>query len=326
MGNELVEQNEQALVVNKSKSADDILAERAVILDVMKRCMKKGHDYGIIPGCKLPSLFKPGAEKILSAFRIAVSDPIVDDISTEDERRYRVTIRAISHSGIFLGAAVGECSSSEDKYKWKKAVCNEEWEETPENMRREKWKNGKNGSYKAKQIRTCIADVSNTVLSMACKRPTVAVTRMITSASDLFTQDIETLEDLINIGGDPDNNGNDVPKSTKPQTEAPKAKTEDKPGPTDNSNTIPSISGMVVKIEPHNYRSGKVKTDYTITNDEGEKLVISIWKKPDTSIELDSFVMALDITTSVYNGVTQYTAKNIGINETEPDVEFPDKK
>jgi hypothetical protein len=185
----------------------------------MEKCMEKDKDYGIIPGCGKPSLWKAGAEKIRARFGIVIEDPITEDLSTEDERRFRVTIRA-THGGILIGAHSAECSSSEDKYKWKKAVCNAEWDETPENMRREKWKAGYQGKdpYKVKQIRTKIADVSNTILAMAIKRGSVGVTLQVTAASDIFTLDIENLEDLINNGDDPD----EKHQEPKPESEGKK--------------------------------------------------------------------------------------------------------
>ena len=312
MSGELAEIGQGVMV----RSAEDILSQRAVILNVMKKCMKEGQDYGIIPGCKLPSLYKPGAEKILSVFRIAVDEPKVEDLSTEDERRYRATVRLISCTGVFLGATVGECSSNEDKYKWKKAVCEEEWNETPENMRREKWKPGKNGTvYKVKQIRTQIADVSNTVLSMAIKRAMVADTRQVTGTSDLFTNEIESLEDLINNGGDPEEKHTEP----KPTTEAPKTVDEVKKAAEATpalapENKIPLIEGKVTKIEPHKYKSGKFKTDYSLDCGDNGLVVIAEWKEPNKAIVVGGTVKAVNVTMGKYKDETTYTAESIGVD------------
>jgi len=312
MAGELAEIGQGVMV----RSAEDILSQRAVILNVMKKCMKDGQDYGIIPGCKLPSLYKPGAEKILSVFRIAVDEPKVEDLSTEDERRYRATVRLISCTGVFLGATVGECSSNEDKYKWKKAVCEEEWNETPENMRREKWKPGKNGTaYKVSQIRTQIADVSNTVLSMAIKRAMVADTRQVTGTSDLFTNEIESLEDLINNGGDPEEKHTEP----KPTTEAPKTVDEVKkaakatPAPAPE-NKISLIEGKVTKIEPYKYKSGKFKTDYSLDCGDNGLVVIAEWKEPNKAIVVGGTVKAVNVTMGKYKDETTYTAESIGVD------------
>jgi hypothetical protein len=176
-------------------TARDIRANVNLIQEVMKGVMKDGTHFGIIPGCPKPSLWKPGAEKLLSTFRLGVASD-VEDLSTPDEVRYRVKCRATSPSGLFLGEGLGEASSSEEKYKWRKPVCDAEYNETPEDRRREKWTKGGGNPYKQKQIRTQPADVANTILKMAHKRGLVAVTLLATAASDIFTQDIEDMDDV----------------------------------------------------------------------------------------------------------------------------------
>ena len=190
------------------------------IQEVMKAVMKQDVHFGIIQGCKKPSLYKPGAEKLNQAFRIT-DDPRIDDLSSEDEIRYRVTSRAISiPTGKLLATGLGECSSLEEKYKWRSAVCGEEWEETPEERRREKWFRGKNGgkNYKVKQVRTNRADVANTILKMADKRAYVAATLKATAASDLFTQDIEEMQpEMVETIGEEQQ----VPVAAKPLPSMP---------------------------------------------------------------------------------------------------------
>lgn len=176
----------------KPQTAMDIRAHVNLIQEVMQAVMKKDTHYGIIPGCKKPSLWKPGAEVLFTTFHISV-DQVVDDLSTPDEARFRVTARATSHGGIHLGSAVGEASSDEEKYKWREIICQEEYDATPENRRRDKWKNGRQGPYMVQQLRTNIADCRNTVVKMAAKRASVALALQVTAASDIFTQDIQDL-------------------------------------------------------------------------------------------------------------------------------------
>lgn len=174
----------------RTQTAVEIRAQVNLIQEVMRAVMKENTHYGIIPGCKKPSLWKPGAEVLFATFRISV-DPAVEDLSTEDEARFRVIARATSNSGQPLGSALGEASSDEEKYKWREIVCAEEWNATPEDRRRTKWRRGKTSAYSVQQIRTDVADVRNTVLKMAAKRATVALALQVTAASDIFTQDIE---------------------------------------------------------------------------------------------------------------------------------------
>lgn len=176
---------------NAIQSAAEIRAQVNRIQEVMTAVMKKDTHFGVIPGTQKPTLYKAGSEVLLSTFRIAV-EPEVEDLSTSDEVRYRV--RAIGRhqtSGIVMGSGLGECSSNEEKYRWRRAVCDQEFDETPEDRRREKWFRGRDEPYKQKQIRTVPADVANTVLKMAKKRAQIDMTLTALAASDIFTQDVE---------------------------------------------------------------------------------------------------------------------------------------
>lgn len=178
---------------SRALTAADVRQHVNLIQQVMQGVMKKDTHYGVIPGCKQPSLYKAGAEVLLTTFRIAVV-PEVDDLSTPDEIRYRVRAKGIHQgTGIVVGVGIGECSTSEDKYKWRKAVCDEEFENTPENRRRIKY----GRDYKVKQVRTEPADLANTALKMAKKRAQIDLTLTSTGASDIFTQDIEDLPEEL---------------------------------------------------------------------------------------------------------------------------------
>jgi peroxiredoxin family protein len=100
-------------------------------------------------------------------------------------------------SGQFVGAGVGECSSQEDKYAWRAALCDDEYDDTPENRRRVKYSKYQGKVEKKKQVRTNPADVANTILKMAKKRAQVDAVITCTAASDIFTQDIEDLPEEV---------------------------------------------------------------------------------------------------------------------------------
>ena len=183
---DLIVHGQQALTV------DEMKAQVNRIQAMQKHVMKEGEHYGKIPGCgDKKTLLKAGAEKILSTFGIAV-DPDVIDLSTADEKFYRVKCN-LYVGGVLIGAGVGECSSSEEKYKWKKPACTQEYEATDDSRKRMKWFKGWNGAkpYEGQQIRTEPADVGNTVLKMAKKRAMIDGTLTATAASDIFAQDLE---------------------------------------------------------------------------------------------------------------------------------------
>lgn len=184
----------QLRVVDKPLTALDIQAQVNTIQHVMKQVMKQDVHYGIIPGTKTPSLYKPGAEKIMATFRLS-ADPDVTDLSDSDQIRYQVKIRLLTNTGVFVGSGIGECSSNEEKYKWRRAICDEEFDECAPDRRREKWTKGwqNKPNYKQKQIRTEPADLANTILKMAKKRALIDAVLTATAASDFFTQDVEDL-------------------------------------------------------------------------------------------------------------------------------------
>jgi len=163
-------------------------------LVALKSMMRRGIDFGTIPGCgDKPTLFKPGAEKVLKRFMVHVVDIQVEDLSTADCIRYRVRCVGQTPDGITRGVGIGECSTDEEKYKWRKARNRPEWDDTPDARRREKHMSGRNGDYIVNQVRTNPADAANTVLKMGKKRSMVDLALTATAASDFFTQDVEDM-------------------------------------------------------------------------------------------------------------------------------------
>jgi hypothetical protein len=201
--------NDIVAVQSKALSAAEVRSHINLIQEVMRGVMKEGVHYGVIPGCKQPSLFKPGSEVLLTTFRIAISLE-VEDLSDDDEIRYRVFATGTHQTtGTIVGQGVGECSTNEDKYKWRKAVCLEEFNDTSEMRRRIKYQKGGyvNGSYnknaviKIEQVRTEPSDLANTVLKMAKKRAQIDFTLTAMGASDIFTQDIEDIPEELRESG-----------------------------------------------------------------------------------------------------------------------------
>jgi hypothetical protein len=181
---------------SRSLTAADVRAQVNLMQDVMAEVMRDGTHYGTIPGTKSKSLYKAGAEKLMATFRLA-GDPEVTDLSKDGEIAYRVKVRLSTANGQFIGAGIGECSSSEEKYSWRLAVCDEEFDETPENRRRIKFSKYQGRVEKKRQVRTNPADVANTILKMAKKRAQVDAVITATAASDIFTQDIEDLPEEV---------------------------------------------------------------------------------------------------------------------------------
>jgi hypothetical protein len=229
--------------INLPMALDQILAQKSLIRKVMESVMKEGTHYGIIPGCKQPSLYKAGSEAALLTFRIAVN-PHVEDLSTHDCFRYRVTCQGILPSGEIVGAGIGECSTDEEKYMWRAAVCPEEFEATLENRRRVKWQKGwkEQPAKPVQQVRTNFADLANTVLKMAKKRAQIDLTLTCTACSDVFVQDLEDLSEELRdelVG-----NENTQQRQGKPEVKAPESKNT--PPPQSDGRTISEAQGKMI--------------------------------------------------------------------------------
>ena len=213
-----------------------VVAQVKAVQEVMKAVMKEGVHYGIIPGTDKPSLYKPGSEVLLSAFKIAVK-PQVREIRDGNHITYQIDcVGEHITSGLVIGIGLGEASTAEEKYAWRSTVCDEEYDATPEDRRRVKWNKGKRGyngkpdepAWSVKQVRTNPADIANTVLKMAKKRAQIDLCLTGLAASDCFTQDIEDLPDeLREEGGErppartPNNRYQEKPKAGQPRSDTP---------------------------------------------------------------------------------------------------------
>ena len=193
--NAVVESPRPGIVAHQSDrmAVADVVQHAKTVQEVMKAVMKEGLHFGQIPGTDKPTLFQPGADVLAMTFRIAPK-VATEDLSTPDAVRYRVTVSGVHQlTGIVLGEGIGECSSNEEKYKWRRVVNDKEWDATPDNLRRVKYAR----QFEQRQVRTEPADVANTVLKMAVKRAKIAMILNVTGASDMFGQDLEDLDDAL---------------------------------------------------------------------------------------------------------------------------------
>lgn len=156
-----------AAIELQALQADVLLARMQAVEKVVREVMSPGIHYGpVAPGVAGNMLYKAGSEVLAAAFQLALEYEIETDAS-EDGRRYVATCR-VTHqpSGIFLGSGLGECSTSETKYKWRSAHS-KEYDATAPDRRREKvTKKGE----RYFQVREEVDDKTNTALKMACKR------------------------------------------------------------------------------------------------------------------------------------------------------------
>lgn len=198
----------------------DIKAQVNLIQHVMKEIMKDNEHYGIIPGCgKKATLLKPGAEKIMMAFRLSNDTEIERIELPREHREYSVKCTLYSPEGQRLGTGVGSCTTMEGKFRYRNSgyVCPKcGMTDTVIKGHKdygggwvcfkkkggcgEKFSDGDNtieGQVVGKVEHDNPADYYNTCLKMAKKRALVDATLTTTAASDIFTQDIEDMPEVI---------------------------------------------------------------------------------------------------------------------------------
>ena len=138
--------------------------ERIELLqNFVKEMMIPKVDYGFIPNCDKPALFKAGAEKLCDIFGFSKQLEILNRVEYWKEGLFHYEVKAIlinKRSGIIEAEGIGSCNTKERKYI-------------------------KQDSY----------SLINTILKMAKKRAFVDAVLSATRSSGIFTQDVEELED-----------------------------------------------------------------------------------------------------------------------------------
>lgn len=116
-------------------------------------------DFGMIQGIGKPSLFKPGAQKIMALFGLASEVRNVQRHADGTGVNYCVTVTLRDkQTGGLESEGVGSCDSRERKY-----------------------------------ARQSAPDIDNTILKMARKRALIDAVLDATGASSIFTQDVEDM-------------------------------------------------------------------------------------------------------------------------------------
>ncbi len=200
-------------------TTQEVLHRVAIIQDVMKKVMQEGEHFGVIPGTgSKKTLLKAGAEKLSQVFKLLPRFEINKHEHEGDHRDYEVRCILSHADGSFQGEGVGNCSTKESKYRWRKGerTCPECSAPAIIKGKKEygggwlcfgkkggcgsKWPDGTEAieSQNVNRIENeDIADTYNTVLKMAKKRAHIDSIITATAASDIFTQDIGDLQEEI---------------------------------------------------------------------------------------------------------------------------------
>ncbi|MCK9435734.1 MAG: hypothetical protein M0Q12_00835 [Synergistaceae bacterium] len=171
---------------------------------IVHETLKAGLDYGTIPGTKRPTLLKPGAEKITKLLGLCDTYDILQQ--TENWEKpffyYQVRCNLTTASGLLICQGLGSCNSMETKYRYR-WLWPDEAEAMP-GFHKENWPKklvkGK-GGHKIPQYRFDNEEIYsqvNTLLKMGKKRAMIDAALSAGRLSELFTQDIEDMEGVIN--------------------------------------------------------------------------------------------------------------------------------
>lgn len=140
-------------------------------INLLKQFVKEylihGQDYGLIPNCNKPSLFKPGAEKLCDVFGFSKHVDVINRTEDWDKPflNYEIKVTLISkRSGQIEAEGIGSANSREKKFKSQDTYS-----------------------------------IANSLLKIAKKRALVDAVLSATRSSGLFTQDVE---DILIYGTD----------------------------------------------------------------------------------------------------------------------------
>lgn len=215
---EMVVQHEPSRAVITREVLTAAAEQRKLLAEYVNSQMVKGTDYGEIPGTNKPTLLKPGAEKLTDLFRCTPKFKLIKEVEDYDKNLFAYTFRVQlfqRDAAAVLAEGFGSANSREGRYRWRNSqpkcpTCGKE------SLFRSKkdpgfycWakKGGCGAKFAAgdaavkaafdgagKVENDDVATLANTILKMAKKRALVDGAIALARVSDLFTQDVEDME------------------------------------------------------------------------------------------------------------------------------------
>ncbi len=159
---------------NVTKSIQNIVSFQQIV----KSQLKKDIDFGIISGTKKPTLLKPGAEKLLMILGLRSVYDVVDKQEDFDKGFFAYTVKAsLYKENSLITEGLGAANTKETRYR----------KNEYDNNRKKQWDGI---SYQDPFT------LQNTVLKMAKKRAQVDAALTVGSLSEVFTQDIEDMNNF----------------------------------------------------------------------------------------------------------------------------------
>lgn len=101
---------------------NDLKQMLATVKEIRTSVLIEKVDFGTIPGTSKPTLYKPGAEKIMRTLRLRPHfETLAETIDFERGfimYRYRCQLLEVD-TGLEIAESIGSCNSFEDKYRWR---------------------------------------------------------------------------------------------------------------------------------------------------------------------------------------------------------------
>ena len=178
-----VTSNEAGISLIANADMDKMAAQLQSISNfqmMVEKNLNDGQDFGVIPGTNKPTLLKPGAEKIQMLMGVTSEYEVTTKIEDYERGFFAYTVRCtLSKGGTKITEGLGSANTKEKRYRNQDVFM-----------------------------------IVNTVLKMAKKRAQIDATLTIASLSNVFTQDIEDM-DNFNQKERMDNMSNGDAASTK---------------------------------------------------------------------------------------------------------------
>lgn len=152
---EATQPNVPNLAVNLQEAKDRIIE----LQNFIKYMMVPNIDYGFVPGCPKPMLFKAGAEKLCDIYGLTKQVEILEKTENWENGIFHYVVKAVlvnKKTGLVESEGVGACNNKEKKFASQDPYS-----------------------------------VVNSILKMAKKRAIVDATLAATRTSGIFGQDIE---------------------------------------------------------------------------------------------------------------------------------------
>lgn len=218
MTTEIIESraNEVAPLELKPQHYSLMLERVQSIEEIMRKAMKPGIHFGVVPGTDKPTILKPGVEVLMVLFNFTSTTAVGVTELGDGHREYNATATIWTRGGMKLGEGVGSCSTKESKYAYRKGkrLCPQCGAEAIIKGKEDfgggwlcwKKKDGCGAKFADhdpaiigqevdRVSNPDIADSYNTCLKMAKIRALRDAVLTVTGASAIFTQDMEDGDD-----------------------------------------------------------------------------------------------------------------------------------